>query len=338
MKLLRSLAGLLVVALAGWLVVSLSRSGAPAQPAAAFTSSMQCRECHAVQYAEWESSWHARAWTDEDVRALSFDFANKDCIDCHAPRPVFETGIGNRVLPRSFRQTEGVDCISCHLLPEGGVAGTMASARAACRPVERRELVTAEFCAVCHDQHKTVEQWRATPYAAQGIGCIDCHMKPRDGTAGAGRDHRCLGGHDEELVRSAVVLRGMRSGEGWRVEVENVAAGHYFPTDERSRAADVFWRPVADGASAGEGAWRHLYRFRDPYRTEVDLTSTLLAHGETREIPLADADARGAVEVALFYRLTPYYTNPETGEPVPTETVGDPESQALLLHRIVLQP
>ena len=81
------------------------------EAARAFTSSEQCRACHTEIYAEWETSWHAQSWSDPEVRALSNDFSNADCIDCHAPRPVFETGIGVRVLPRNSRRGEGVDCI-----------------------------------------------------------------------------------------------------------------------------------------------------------------------------------------------------------------------------------
>lgn len=338
MKIARIFAGVLVLALGIWLFLNLSAPQEAAAPAATFTSSTQCQSCHPVQYAEWQTSWHSKSWTDEEVRALSFDFSKTDCIDCHAPRPVFETGIGQRVLPRSFRQAEGVDCISCHLLPEGGVAGTLSNSRAACRPVERRELASVEFCAGCHDQHETVKQWRATPFAEQGIGCIQCHMKERADPNVPGRDHSCMGGHDEALVRSAVVLRGAREGEGWRIEVENVGAGHHFPTDERARAADVFWRPLASGANSGSGPWRFLYRFRNPYRNEVDLPNTLLAYGESRAIPLQDADANGAIEVALLYKLTPYYKDPQTAEPMHTESVTDPHAQALLLHQIRLAP
>jgi len=86
----------------------------PPAEARAFTSSRQCQECHAQTYAEWETSWHAQSWTDPEVRKLSEDFSNTDCIDCHAPRPVFETGLGNRVLPRAVRRVEGVDCLTCH--------------------------------------------------------------------------------------------------------------------------------------------------------------------------------------------------------------------------------
>lgn len=330
MKALRLGLGIVVLALAAWLGVALlSAPPAPAAAPRAFTTSQACQECHAEVYAEWESSWHAKAWSDEDVRALSNDFQNTDCIDCHAPRPVFETGVGERVLPRSSRRNEGVDCISCHQLPDGRMAGTIERPDVACRPTQVRELSKAEHCAGCHDQHDTVKQWRATPFAENGVSCVDCHMPYRDGDPNRGRSHVCIGGHDLELVRSAVELRGHRSGEGWAVEVENVGAGHHFPTDERSRAADVFWRPLPEGAEAGPGAWRHLYRFRSPYRYETDVPTTLLPYGETQRLSLTEEDARGAVEVALFYKLTPYYEDP---------AAPDPEREARLVQRVVLRP
>jgi len=303
---------------------------APAQ-ATLFTSSDQCAACHPKVFAEWQNSWHARSWDDPDVLALSNDFANTDCIDCHAPRPVFETGIGQRVLPRSARRAEGVDCISCHLLPEGSeglVAGTLDAPSAACRPVAKRELAQVEFCAVCHDQHKTVEQWRATDYAKRGIGCIDCHMPFRNGDPNLGRDHTMHGGHDIELVRSAVRLSARREGSRVLAAVENVAAGHHFPTDERARAADVFWRPLAAAGEAPQ-RWRWAYRFRSPYRHETDVVDTLLPAHEKREIPIEDAAAAGAIEVALFYKLTPYWKDPENPAP---------ELEAQLVQRVELLP
>ncbi len=326
---IKKLLGFVVIGLAGWLFIALVSSNASEAGPSNFTSSKQCAECHADVYAEWETSWHAQSWVDADVRALSNDFANTDCIDCHAPRPVFETGVGKRVLPRASRRSEGVDCIACHQTADGRMAGTMEMPSAACRPVEQRELQRADFCGVCHDQHKTVQQWLATPYPEQGVSCIDCHMPWREGDPNNGRDHSCRGGHDIELVRSAVELRGARDGEGWSIEIENVGAGHAFPTDERSRAADVFWRPLEAGAESGTGEWRFLFRIRDPYRHEVDIPRTLIDYGDTRTIALQDAEATGSVEVALFYKLTPYYTDPEN---------RDPENEASLVHRIALTP
>lgn len=333
MSRLKPILGLLVLALAGWLLVSVQSDPPDTAQARTFTSSRQCQECHAQIYEEWSSSEHANSWTGEDVRTLSNNFANKDCIDCHAPRPVFETGIGERVLPRSSRRAEGVDCITCHQLPEGGMAGTISSDRAACMPVERRELARVELCVSCHDQHETVKQWRATPYPDAGIDCLTCHMPYTDNDPTKGRDHRCLGGHDIALVRTAVELRGAAGDNGWTIEVENVAGGHHFPTDERSRAADVFWRPLAEPQTV-PGRWFHLYRFRSPYRDEVGVPDTLLPFGETRSISL---EHDGPVEVALFYNLRPVYLDPVTAEPWRLEDVLDPALDARLVHRMELR-
>jgi hypothetical protein len=320
------LLGSLVLALAGVALFAIFRPKARELAPTVFQSSFECRACHAEVYREWEGSWHAQSWTDPDVRALSNDFANTDCIDCHAPRPVFETGVNERVLPRVARRPEGVDCIACHALAgpdEGRVAGTIERADVACLPKALPELSRPEFCGTCHDQHQTVTEWLVSRYAAEGIGCIECHMPFRGGDPTRGRDHTMHGGHSIELVRSAVDLRARREGEGVLVEVENVGAGHSFPTDERSRAADVFWRPL------GAGAWRHLYRFRSPYRDEVGLTSTLLPPHETRAITLADPEASGAIEVALFYKLTPYWADPAR---------PDPDKEARLVERLELAP
>ncbi len=327
---LRAAAGLVVLALgAGTLLAIFVEPKQPHEPVL-WNSSKQCAECHATQFAEWKESWHAQAWTDVDVRKLSNDFANADCIDCHAPQPVFETGIGRRVLPRTTRRIEGVDCIACHQMQDGRVAGTVDNPSVACRPVAQRELIRPEFCSGCHNQHGTLDQWKASRFAQPGPDfqdCLACHMPYRNGDPAQGRVHAMHGGHDLELVRRAVTLKVVRVAGVPTVEIENTGAGHNFPTDERSRASDVFWRPIrTDGAA---NPWRALYRFRNPYRYEVELPNTELAAGQKVTLPIVDAEASGPIEVALFYKLSPYYA--VTAHP-------DPDSEALLVHSARLAP
>jgi hypothetical protein len=333
---------LLALALLWFLVTVFGSGEQEVAPARTFTSSEQCRECHPTEFAEWEESSHSVSWTNPRVRLLSNDFTNQDCIDCHAPRPVFETGIGQRVLMRMERRPEGVDCITCHQLPakpdgtDGGMAGTTTSTTAACRPVARLELSRPDFCAGCHNQHKTVDQWRESEWAHEGADCLTCHMPVREGDTTRARSHRFPGGDDLAMLQSAVELRGARSGDGWTIEIENVGAGHAFPTDERSRTSDVFWRPLpAEGGEAGR--WRHLHRIRDPYRDEVDIVSTLLHAGETRTLTLDASvapEATGAVEVVLFYMRSPYFSDIDSADPL----LPDPEEEATEVHRIELVP
>jgi hypothetical protein len=325
----RAIAGLVVIALAGWALAAIfvapEKKAAPTQ----FASSRQCAQCHAQVFAEWESSWHAQSWTDVEVRKLSSDFSNTDCIDCHAPLPVFETGVTNRVLPRFVRQVEGVDCIACHMRPDDRVAGTIDDPRPACRPVAERDLLKPEYCGGCHNQHGTVDQWKASRFAVAGDGfkdCVACHMPVRDPSSAdprkGGRVHTMLGGHDLELVKSAITFNAMRVDGRPVVAIENVGAGHNFPTDERSRAADLFWRP------AGETTWHHVYRFRNPYRYEVGLPNTELPSGQKISVTIDDEKARDPIEVALFFKTTPYYT---------IKDQPDPEKEARLLFSAKLE-
>ena len=325
---MRAVLGLIVLGLAVWALALVFRDPPAEAAPRQWTSSSQCIACHAEVGREWQTSWHAQSWTDPLPRApdQSNNFANTDCIDCHAPRPIFETGVGKRVLPRNVRQVEGVDCLTCHLLPDGRVAGTIDAPEAPCRPVQTRALRDPEFCAGCHNQHGTVDQWRASPYPAAGQDCLACHAAEVARPGGrTGRDHAMLGGHSLALLQAATTLGAEVVDGRWRATVANTGAGHNYPTDERSRASDLFWR------RPGETAWRHLYRFRNPYRFEVDLPNTELPSGASVEVEIEGADPGEPVELALFYKLTPLWENPEHPDP-------ESDATATLVHREVFEP
>ena len=46
-------------------------------------------------YAEHAMNTHGRAFTDPEVRLATGNFDHGDCIRCHTPRAVFETGNGH---------------------------------------------------------------------------------------------------------------------------------------------------------------------------------------------------------------------------------------------------
>ena len=98
------------------------------------------------------------------------------------------------------------------------------------------------------------------------------------------------------------------------------------PTNAREPQT-IFWRPL-ETENDSKQSWRHLYRFRSPYRFEVDIVDNLLLAHETRKIPLNDPDALGSIEVALFYKRSPHYENPEA---------PDPEREAVLVQRVVVE-
>jgi nitrate/TMAO reductase-like tetraheme cytochrome c subunit len=285
------------------------------QEALQVSSARQCLECHAGVASEWEASQHRKAYENPEVRKLSKDFQNEECIACHAPRPVLSFRPGERVLARQSERGLGVDCLSCHLTPSGGVASANAAAAsdAPCRPQLTPRISSVDLCASCHNQHKTVEQWRAAPPELKKTGCLDCHMPTAYREGGRlGRAHEFHGGHNLAMLQAAVTLSAGRDDQGAWVELINDGCGHNFPTDERSRAADlqVRWQK-SDGSF---GAWQHIYRFRDPYRDETDLTNTQLPAGETYRSMLEAPTPGAAGEVRLLYRTNPFQADDDAAE------------------------
>ncbi len=280
-------------------------------------SSSQCRDCHRDVYDEWFGSHHQIAFTNPEVRALSDDFRKEECMDCHLPRPLAVTGFGNRTLPRRTHFDEGVGCITCHLGPDGGIVGRNDRPEVPCRPQRSAAFLSVDACASCHNQHGTTDQWRESHYAKQGTDCSSCHMpevrrtRP-DGSARMGRKHVYDGCHDEATLRSAGRFTVAKDGDEIVLALENVGAGHNFPTEERHRAVDMVYRFVRPDGTAGD--WQRAWRFRMPYRDEMEPINPGNAPGESTQLPAGatkavrvpvDGDAV-AVEARLWYRLTPF--------------------------------
>ncbi|MBU0755152.1 MAG: cytochrome c family protein [Planctomycetes bacterium] len=308
-----------------------------------FIRSEECRECHPEVYAEWESSWHARAWADPFVREkqMADNFKKKDCIPCHAPRPIFERGIvaGQRVVERASYREDGVDCLSCHRLPEGGFAASSQGAQGPCQPVYHPLLTDPALCAPCHNQHKTVDEWEAAPASLKGDDCNGCHMPeavrtdPKTGRTRPGRDHMFYGGHSPQYLKEAFSfeyqLSGDRDDNKLSARIINDRCGHNLPTDSRHRALDLvitFFKegglpyPAADAdREFGQEPGTHRMRFRNPYRTETGKIDTQIPAGETREltVPVPEAAARARIQV--IYKLKPFMNDDEGHELVSEE-------------------
>ncbi|MBI3820861.1 MAG: hypothetical protein HY286_19390 [Planctomycetes bacterium] len=289
-------------------------------------SSAQCMRCHADIYEEWKDSFHAGAYADPEVRKLSNDYTNEQCIDCHAPRPVLETGIDKPPLPRSARRAEGVDCLACH--GDGGSIATLSkTAAGACGPRFDARLGDERACGTCHDQHFTVQEWKQTPFAKDGIGCIACHIPARDREGGAkGKNHSMPASHDERELRKVLQVKLEPFATGVKIIIKNVGAGHHFPTDERSRAADLIlrWKDANGAIIKIEKVDRYRNPYRDetgasdglPYREESPLlerrpASTLLPYGVERTYNLTRPDRAAAADFIIIYKTIPYPTDAE---------------------------
>ncbi len=306
MKSLPAVIALLTLALASALLIHLN-SGNPRAPVTTgdgrlppppvsdrpltLTNSESCRECHPDVYREWAASHHRIAYVNPEVQRLSKEFQDKDCLPCHLPRPVFETGLGVRVLERATRKSEGVDCFTCHRSGDAclgvGPLGP-AAATAPCNPMPYAGLATMTLCAPCHDQHKVHQDWLATRFAVEGSDykdCNTCHMpevirKRPDGGTRKGRSHLFPAAHDAVMLRSAVTLTVSKTGvRTLLVSVENTGTGHNFPADERHRAGDL--EVEVEGSQNRRTTFR-VDRYRNPYREEFGIKNPLREPGATR--------------------------------------------------------
>ncbi len=289
-------------------------------------SSEECASCHPEIHAEWQGSWHARAYTDPAFRSQSESYRKRDCVACHAPRPIFETGTGlyERVLPRADRLHEGVDCLTCHLLPDGRLASARpdVDTTAPCAPVFMKALQTVDVCAPCHNQHDTVDEWRRSPQGQAGVGCNDCHMPVEERAPATGRSprpvrtHVMKGGHYPDYVATAFkVETEIRDGR-LRVGVKNTHEGHNLPTDDRGRALDLvvtiqdaagnFVPPPESLVKPGQTEGTFRARFRLPYRDEFSEINTQIPPGENATFEWELPAEKGRATVELYFKLQPY--------------------------------
>lgn len=293
-----------------------SADQAAAAPHTRWESAQQCKSCHEDVFAEWLGSHHQIAFTNPEVRALSDDFRKEECMDCHLPRPLAVTGFGKRTLPRRTHFDEGVSCISCHLAADGGILARNDRPEVPCKPRASEAFFAVEACASCHNQHGTTDQWRASHYQQQGTDCSSCHMPAvtrtrKDGSTRLGRGHVYPGGHDKSMLQKAGRFEVTRDGGDVVLSLTNVGAGHNYPTEERHRAVDMLYRFVTP---TGTGEWLRAWRFRQPYRDEMEPINPGNAPSENTQLPAGQtkavrvpipAEATG-VEARLWFRLTPF--------------------------------
>jgi hypothetical protein len=215
-----------------------------------------CGTCHPIQYADWETSLHAQAyspglagqlvnWEASDYKTVRL------CLGCHAPLSEQAAQVsdasGELVENPSFArdlQHEGLSCAACHVrgwarygpprrdgslepyppgAPHGGVIRTAF-------------FEDSRFCATCHQfarpapngksLQNTFVEWEQSRYGAAGIVCQICHMP--------GRRHLWRGIHDSATVAGGVTVEWVRPGAGVDgaigLRVTNSGVGHRFPT------------------------------------------------------------------------------------------------------------
>lgn len=269
-----------------------------------------CADCHPDIYAEHEQSTHGRAFTDAEVRLATARFDLQDCIVCHTPRPIFETGVGQNPRRRHHDLEGGNTCMTCHWQP--GVDYTSFRGGSECRTAFHPDVGTVQACASCHRNHGTPYQWEKSPTGkATGRECVDCHMETVERPVAVGgpvrevRRHVFPGGRSESQLRRAYAYTAAIEGDHAVVTIRNKGAGHNFPTELKQRSVESL--VVVKDASGAEVA-RSRMVFRDPYKRPYGLelpVNTQIPGGEERVHRVPIGVSSGTVETTLFYKL--YY-------------------------------
>lgn len=269
-----------------------------------------CGNCHTAIYAEHAMNTHGRAFTDEEVRLGTGRFDHGDCIRCHTPRPVFETGMGMNPLRRFHNLEEGNTCMTCHWKQDVDYASFQGGKD--CVGAFDPRAGEVEACATCHRNHGTPYQWEIAPTGKlAGNECIDCHMETisrpisKDGPVRETHSHLFPGSRSDSQVRRAYRYEVSIDGNEAVVRVTNKGAGHHFPTELKQRAVESL---VVVLDAEGKEVARSRMVFRDPYKRPYGLTlpvNTQIKPGETAEHRVPISIANGTIRTELHYKL--YY-------------------------------
>ncbi|MBW2416043.1 MAG: hypothetical protein JRG76_16205 [Deltaproteobacteria bacterium] len=219
-----------------------------------------CGACHPEQYADWRGSLHAQAASPGLLGQLiegdlSRPQSHRVCMSCHAPldeQQLWDSDLRPNARFDSELRAHGLLCAGCHVRshrffgpPRRDDAPTPPDPPPHGGFETRPEYHESRFCAECHQFfddpgptsadgaggskpiQNTYFEWLASPQAAEGRQCQDCHMPDRR--------HLWRGIHDPEMVRAAVdvdLLADDLGGETLRASLLLTSrdVGHAFPT------------------------------------------------------------------------------------------------------------
>jgi len=286
-----------------------------------------CGACHPAQYAQWQGSLHAGAFSPGFSGqliegALAEPGALRECQACHAPlaeqQPVTATGAPNERFDPALRR-HGVVCAACHVRAHrrfGPPRRTGAPPAPVPAPhggfTPRLEYTQSRFCAACHQffddagvdgkpVENTFREWQASPQAARGETCQTCHMPDRA--------HLWRGIHDAETVRKAVpadlvLLEAPPDRVAAALVLAAEGVGHAFPTYVTPRVFLAIWQEDAAGVELS-GTRREFTLGRQlDFATQPwgEVFDTRVAAGESVKLDYGEPRAMGST--ALVGRVT----------------------------------
>lgn len=275
-------------------------------------SSESCRTCHKEIHQEWFASAHAAAWSN---KLFQFWYRKtgrpRECVTCHAPKPIFETGLQNHPMGREQYRNEGVNCQSCHaqgnrVLGPFGLCVTHLSYKSLA--FKRDEICLPCHAAKCmrYTYYLSAQSRQTCSYRqsarSKSRSCQDCHMKAKHGklaqTEIGKAPSRPRHSHEMNVTRrpselkKAVEVAAEAHDDQIIVSFVNATSGHFLPGGEqRSLVAELAF----------------LDDVGQPVETRREFFSAYnhnrIRPGETRmKSYRRDKDSRG-VRITLFWRL-----------------------------------
>lgn len=259
----------------------------------ASASAQGCGACHTDVTRAWRGSAHAQPPTQDHLE-MAQRRADPGCTTCHLP-------LQRQHPSEQWSPTlasEAVTCVTCHV-DDGRVLVSALSEQSPHTDGLAPDLKTDGACTTCHEYTKpgmsvplydTVSSWRASPYAAAGIGCQDCHTHA--GAEGHGLPlslHEALTALVE--MNQPALVRG-KDNQTVQLTLQNTGAGHTIPSGSP-------WSGLELGIVLQNG---DRTRVTLPWTTmlarEVDATDTIsgdnrLHPGETKTFTIpVDLDVR----------------------------------------------
>jgi ssDNA-binding Zn-finger/Zn-ribbon topoisomerase 1 len=230
-----------------------------------FISASACEGCHAEIVADWKTSRHKAAWSNNLMQAGYVVETQALCPQCHAPyveqlaeidanREHYRsrlTGVTIPALPETAA-AEGISCVTCHAR-NGKVLATKDSQSGA-HPVQVEPVMgESEFCSNCHQFpfnevrdgvfiesdiliQSTYLEWQQS---GEERSCQDCHMPEGK--------HVFLGPHNLEFLKGSVRVERIKTG----FVLESVEVAHKLPSGDlyRHLTLEVFlkgeWQEIA---------------------------------------------------------------------------------------------
>ncbi|MCK5666809.1 MAG: hypothetical protein KAI17_25140 [Thiotrichaceae bacterium] len=240
-----------------------------------------CGVCHSEIYQEWQTSLHAKAFTDPFFTAyLKKDKGDPTCLVCHTPllnqSPVILSSKSGDDYPHKWTdlesspnpdfdpelQQEGVTCAACHL-KDGIIYGPYKKKSLnAPHPVAYDEnFLKKSLCQQCHEVPSkdfslmnegvcsTGMESNSGLWSAKGFVCQDCHMPPvtrplmTGYPAREGRKHLWPGGYSARQLQKVFTFRAKKNKDTINITITNSGAGHKAPTGDPDRfiILDFFW-------------------------------------------------------------------------------------------------